>query len=45
MQTTKVEISQKTIIFTVTLLLSLWVLYQVQYCRPSLYRFYPYDSH
>lgn len=30
METTKVEISQKTIIFTITLLLSLWVLYQVR---------------
>lgn len=30
MQTQKIEISQKTIIFTITLLLSLWVLYQVR---------------
>ncbi len=30
METKKVEISQKTIIFTVTLLLSLWFLYQVR---------------
>lgn len=30
METKKVEISQKTIIFTVLLLLSLWVLYQVR---------------
>lgn len=30
METKKVEISQKTIIFTVALLLSLWVLYQVR---------------
>ncbi len=30
MQTQKVEISQKTIIFTVGLLLSLWVLYQIR---------------
>ncbi len=30
MQTQKIEISQKTIIFTVFLLLSLWILYQVR---------------